>query len=136
MELLLQAVYLWSFTSDVGQARTIFSQLRQQMGSSWYVERIGLCVPGQKTLRTFYVDVERNVGGNYTARIAQEITRGSSTVMDLRGRYGIHISPAMQNYLFDGQTAHSQYCIRKPVTIWFTANGPSLGSDKEARGLK
>ena len=136
LELLLQAVYLWSFTSDVGQAKTIFSQLRQQMGSSWYVERIGLCVPGQKTLRTFYVDVERNVGGNYTARIAQEITRGSSTVMDLRGRYGIHISTAMQNYLFDGQTAHSQYCIRKPVTIWFTANGPSLGPDKEARGLK
>lgn len=136
LELLLQAVYLWSFTSDVGRARTIFSQLRQQIGSSWYVERIGLCVPGQKTLRSFYVDVERNSSGNYAARIAQEITGKNDKVMDLRGRYGIHISQAMQNYLFDGQMPRSLFCIRKPVTIWFTASGPSLGFDMETRGSR
>lgn len=84
LESLLQAVYLWSFTSDVGRARDIFSQLRQQMGSNWYVERIGLCVPGQKKLRTFYVDVERIASGNYSAKIAQEITGEKIEVMDLR----------------------------------------------------
>lgn len=131
LESLIQAVYLWSFTSDVAQARTIFAQLRQQLSSSWFVERIGLCVPGQKRLRTFYVDVERIASGNYSAKISREITPGNDKVMDLRGRYGIHISPAMQRYLFDGQAPHNQYGIRKPVTLWFTANGPSLGLGKE-----
>lgn len=132
LESFFRAVYLWSFTSDVGQARTIFSQLRQQMGNSWYVERIGLCVPGQKTLRTFYVDVERAASGSYTARISREITsENNNGAMDLRGRYGIHISDRILSELFDGQMPHNQYDIRKPVTLWFTANGPSLGFGRE-----
>jgi len=128
LESLFQAVYLWSFTSDVGQARTIFSQLRQQMGSNWFVERIGLCVPGQNKLRTFYVDVERISSGNYNAKISQEITsEKTSAMIDLRGRFGIHISDYMFSYLFDGQPPHNRYNICKPVVLWFTAKGPILG---------
>lgn len=136
LESLIQAVYLWSFTSNVGQARTIFSQLRQQMGSNWFVERIGLCVPGQKKLRTFYVDVERIASGNYNAKISQEITSEKDGAMDLRGRFGIHISDYMLSYLFDGQTPHNQYGIHKPVVLWFTANGPVLGPSKEGDASK
>ncbi len=127
MESLFQAVYLWSFTSDIARARAIFSQLRQQMGNNWFVERIGLCVPGQKKCRTFYVDVERISSGNYNAKISQEITRRENETMDLRGRFGIHISDRMMHYLFEGQDPHSRYNIPKPVVLWFTASGPVLG---------
>lgn len=136
LETYLQAVYLWSSTTDVGQARTLFSQLRQQMGSNWFVERLGLCVPGQKRLRTFYVDVQQSSSGNFNARISEETTSMPGNVLDLRGRFGIHISDYMMAYLFDGQAPCSRYRIQKPVTLWFTATGPTLGlAPNEKEGL-
>lgn len=127
VETLLQAVYLWAFTSEVQKARQLFSSLRQQTNTGWFVERIGLCAVGTAELRTFYVDVQRTASGRYEAKIAQENTHGTKLDMDLRGRYGIHISERMLSYLFDGQAPCSRYNIQKPVVIWFTSNGPSLG---------
>lgn len=126
--LLIRSVYLWSFTNNIGESRSLFSRLRQVMGNVWLIERIGLCVAGSAKLRQFNVDVRRSANGRYEATICKEITTGSTPgSVSLVGRFGIHISDWMLSYLFDGQEPRERYGIQKPVVLWFNASGPSLG---------
>lgn len=126
--LLIQAVYLWSFTRNIGESKELFSRLRQDMDNVWFIELIGLCDEGTTNLRKFNVDIRRNANGRYEATICAEITPGSSPNSRLLvGRYGIHVSDWMLSYLFDGQEPRERYGIQKPVALWFSANGPSLG---------
>lgn len=137
--LMLQGIYQWVY-GNPNQARMIFSQLRHQMGSDWFIERIGLCRPasGQKgVLRLFYVDVMRNQASNYTAKLREEQTTSHNIQLpSVIGRYGIHISDHMLDYLFDSQGAQNMYGLQKPVTVWFNGNGPTLGLPEVAGGKK
>ena len=135
--MLLRAVYLWAFTPNISDALTIFKQLRQQMGNNtWYIERIGLCSPETGQLRTFYVDIQRAPSGSYTARISSEAIVGGQGVplFSLNDRYGIHVSERILGYLFNGQEPTQRFNISKPVVLWFTTAGPTLGFPSTERG--
>lgn len=125
--LLFQAIYLWSYTPNVIDANSIFSNLRQKIGYNWFIERIGLCTPQTKRMRRFHVNVRRTPGGKYVAEICHEInTVEAREPFSLQGRGNIHISERMLDYLFDGQMPCVRYNILKPVVIWFNAAGAIL----------
>ena len=65
----------------------------------------------------------------YYAEIAEELTAKDPEASDLslERRDNIHVPPKVMAYLFDGQDPTERYNISKPVTLWFTAAGPSLG---------
>ena len=132
--ILLQAVYSWAFTSQYSESKSKFYDLRQRMNSDWLIERIGLCSCDDGHLRVFRVNIRRRrnewypVEGYY-AEIAEELTAKDPEASDLslERRDNIHVPPKVMAYLFDGQDPTERYNISKPVTLWFTAAGPSLG---------
>lgn len=124
---MFRAIYLWAYTPNVMDANRIFADLRQKIGYKWFIERIGLCVPKTKTMRRFRVNVRRTPNGKYDAEICHEFDMGGTEKpMSLCGRFNIHVSDRMIDYLFDGQKPCMRYNIQKPVVIWFNAAGAVL----------
>ena len=122
--LLINAVYKWSYGGDIRRSLDLFDRLRQQWrGKDWFVERIGLCLPGKTQMMIFHVDIVRTAANKYRAKICYV----SSGVQALYGRYNIYVSDSVLEYLFDGQLPRERYNINKPVVIWFNAEGPALG---------
>jgi hypothetical protein len=129
---LIEAIYLWTYTSNIREALDRFNTLRQNSGSTWFVERIGLC-ESNRQLRRFNISIRRNPAGQFTAQVEREL---GSTKTDLIGRYGIHISDYVLNALLKGKRASETSVIKTPVVIWFNAQGPTLGliSDSTQEG--
>ena len=126
--MLLHAIYLWAFTPEIAEARNKFAQVRQHMGTNWFIERIGLCVCGMDQLRRFHVSIRRSPNGGLDATLVRELTALDLPIgNNLLNRYNIHVSERVWTYLFDGQQPRERYQIDKPVVVWFCASGPVLG---------
>ena len=129
--LLLQGIYNWIY-GNPSEARSIFSRLRKLGDYSWFIERIGLCCPGNNKLRQFSVDIQPKESGKYTATLKKELpTTFNISNPSVSGRYGIHVSDRMLAYLFDDGHAHTVYNLQKPVVVWFNYNGPTLGMPED-----
>ena len=107
----------------------------RRAGCVWFIERMGLCKIGTNELREFNVDIQRTASGNFEARLCKEISNEKvDAIIGLVGRKGIHVSDKVLKYLFDGQPPRDRFNIPKKVSIWFTAQGASLGMAKEEKG--
>ena len=125
---LLDAIYLWAFKNDPREAAPKFRESRRLGGERWLIERIGLCHPQTRNLREFYVHVR--VEQNVKAQIYAEQTDNGHTNVSCKGT-DIHVPPHVQEYLFHGQKPCTQHRLNKPVTLWFSSNGPLLGLPSE-----
>lgn len=134
----IDAMYRWIYTKEVRDALSMFSNARQEMrraGCVWFIERMGLCKTGTNELREFNVDIQRTASGNFEARLCKEISNEKvDATIGLVGRKEIHVSDKVLKYLFDGQPPRDRFNIPKKVSIWFTAQGASLGVAKEEKG--
>ena len=125
---LLYAIYLWAFKNDPHEAAPRFRESRRLGGEQWLIERIGLCHPETRNLREFYVHVR--VDRNVKAQIYAEQTDNGQSSVSFRGTE-IHVPPHVKEYLFHGKKPCTQYGLNKPVTLWFSSNGPLLGLPSE-----
>jgi hypothetical protein len=130
---LINALYLWVFTNSVSEALQEFHLLRQRFGSDWFIERIGLCHEETGRLCQFHVNINKNSTGKLTATIQKSIEANGQIFDNVVGRYGIHVSERVLEYLFEGQPATERYSLHKPVVLWFNAQGPTLGIPQSLR---
>lgn len=125
----LRGVYEWIY-GNIGNCKNFFNKAKECVkGSSKIIntDALVLCAEGSSTPRVFGVQVERQEGNKYRARVIREFPGPTDLEPKMRDRYNLHVSDTVVKYLFDGMPkAHIQTSSKRCV-IRFNLMGAQIG---------
>lgn len=125
----LRGVYEWLY-GNIANCKGYFNKAKECVkGNNKIIntDTLILCAEGTSTPRIFGVQVERQEGRKYRAKVIREFSGVTDLEPKMRERYNLHVSDAVVKYLFDGMPKAQVQVSNKRCVIRFNLIGAQIG---------